>query len=446
MNKAFSILIPTWNNPQYLDPCMRSIRDTRVLDSGFAEVIIINNGSQPCAAQYADWPNVKVVGTGENLGWEGGLKLGLEHSTTPYVVFQNDDTFIPPTSHRIYDDMLILFRDPKVGAVGPGTTVAAGVQSIFHPAHPSVSANVRWLIGFTVMLRRSALDAAGGVDATMPGGDDFDISIRLRKAGYRLMVNPKSFLIHHGFKTGVRVHGDQNVDGGWNSPRMQERTNRALIQKHGFKEFFITMSRQYDDIQAEELSLAESDVEGRLIREMVGTGETVLELGCGGKKTVENSVGVDIMMPGSPVAVRQNLDEKVVADVVADVTKPMPVGRFDVIIARHILEHITNTPAAIRNWLNHLETGGRLIIAVPDEEIINSIPLDPTHVHAFTRDSLRDTLDSLGLHCDRVITTGNGISMIGVFRRKADLYTLDRAYEGDCSTIPLEAYVIKGEN
>lgn len=247
--RVFSILIPTWNNPQFLDPCMASIRNTGVLhQESFGEVIIINNGKQPCKEQYKLWENVRVLDAPENLGWEGGLKLGLENSDTKFVCFQNDDTFIPPSDKNIYENLLLPFQDKYIAAVGPGTTVAAGVQSIYHPLHPFRIMDVRWLIFFTVMIKREYLDRVGGVDNTLPGGDDFDLSIRFNQAGYRTILNPDAFLIHHGFKTGERVFGNFAVDGGWNSQTMSDRTNHALIVKHGFKTFFETMNGQIKDL------------------------------------------------------------------------------------------------------------------------------------------------------------------------------------------------------
>jgi hypothetical protein len=93
-------------------------------------------------------------------------------------------------------------------------------------------------------MKRKTLEDVGGVDETLPGGDDFDLSIRMRAAGYKLFVNPKAFLVHHGFQTGTRVRGNSDCDGGWNSQKMMDNTNKALIQKHGFVAWVDAMSNQ----------------------------------------------------------------------------------------------------------------------------------------------------------------------------------------------------------
>jgi cellulose synthase/poly-beta-1,6-N-acetylglucosamine synthase-like glycosyltransferase len=117
-----------------------------------------------------------------------------------------------------------------------------GIQNIFATGTQNVVA-VNFLVNFCCMVRRSALEKAGGIDDTLPGGDDLDQSIRLRKAGYRLLCNKNTFVYHHGFKTVERVHGDSTIQGGWNSVQMMERTNFALINKHGLKEWLLCMNQ-----------------------------------------------------------------------------------------------------------------------------------------------------------------------------------------------------------
>jgi GT2 family glycosyltransferase len=147
---------------------------------------------------------------------------------------------IPQSDPRFYDTLM----ETNVDVVAPITTCAAGIQSIFHQNTPVSVTEVSMLIFLCVVIKKEALDAAGGIDDTLPGGDDLDLSIRMRLAGKRLFVNPNAFIVHHGMQTGNRVKGDFTVDGGWNSEKMQDNTNKALIQKHGFRTWMETMRSQ----------------------------------------------------------------------------------------------------------------------------------------------------------------------------------------------------------
>lgn len=411
MEKAISIIIPTWNNAQYLNPCVDSIIKTGILND-LADLKIVNNGKQDIKSDFGWHPAIEIYEPGENLGWEGGLKYAIERTKTPFLCFQNDDTFLPSVSTFFYQRLLTSFANPNVAAVGPTTTCAAGLQSIYHPNSPRMKIEVSYLIFFTVMVRRAHLEAVGGIDTTLPGGDDFDLSMRLRAAGHNIIIDPAAFIIHHGFKTGTRVRGDANLEGGWNSPEMTDKTNISLIRKHGFTGFIKTLRGLRYDYRDEK-----PDIEGDIVRSLVNGDQNVLELGCGGKKTLEKAIGVDRIEKGSPIPHLPGVLS--VADIVADVSSPLPVedGSQDTVIARHILEHCVDSVGTINQWKKVIRPGGKLIVAVPNETISKSIPMNFEHVHAFTPDSLKGLMEACGLREVKSVDSGNGVSFVGCYER-----------------------------
>src|ERR1019366_3666450 len=92
------IICPTWNNNDYLIPCLNSLLNPMMTED-MIHVYIVNNGD----AHNMDGivhPRVTILQQKENLGWEGGLKKGLEVAKEEFIVFMNDDTYIPMTSMR----------------------------------------------------------------------------------------------------------------------------------------------------------------------------------------------------------------------------------------------------------------------------------------------------------------------------------------------------------
>lgn len=415
MSRLFDIIIPTWNNPVYLNSCVESIFNTHILD-GFGRIIVVNNGSQPIKERYKYVQDkVLVIDSEENLGWERGLELGLKHSDAPFVCFQNDDTYLPKSSIHFYNKLMMPFRNPNVAAVGPITTIATGLQSIYNPQTPMLLTEAPWLIFFCVMIKREYLDAVGGVDTTLPGGDDFDLSIRFRRANKTLLIEPSAFIIHHGFKTGERVRGGPEKIGGWNNQEMIDRTNRHLIRKHGFGNYIrYTRPLEYRDVEIDY-----TDKEGNVIRSILNGEVKIIELGCGHKKTIDKSIGVDIIKKGDAIP---NLKNAVsCADIQADVSKSMPIedNSADAVIARHILEHCLDVVGTLKEWKRILKPGGKMILAVPDEDIVSAIPMNPEHKHAFGKESLRSIMDMLGMKMVDIKEAGNGMSMVGVFKKDA---------------------------
>ena len=236
------VIIPTWNNNEYLIPCINSLLNPMMTED-LIHVYIVNNGD----AHNMDGivhARVTILQQTENLGWEGGLKKGLEVAKEEFIVFMNDDTYIPMTSMRWANRLLDHFRFPQVGAVGPSSNVVMGVQNIFSSIpYNYTPIEVNFLIGFCLMVRREALEKAGGIDDTLEGGDDLDLSIRLRKAGYHLLADREVFVYHHGFKTGERVNGGPQIQGGWNSVSMMEKTNWALMVKHSVRDWMHCMNQ-----------------------------------------------------------------------------------------------------------------------------------------------------------------------------------------------------------
>jgi len=404
-----SIIIPTWNNPEYLIPCLKSLFEHRVGENLF-KVYVIDNGDRSMVKDYLPkelLSQITLIEAGKNLGWEGGLKLGLTKvpKEVEFVMFLNDDTYIPFASRYWLHKMLQWFRFPLVSAVGPTTNVVMGLQNIFMSMNIS-SASVQLLIGFCVLLRKSALEKVGGIDDTLPGGDDFDLSIRLTDAGYKLILDKSVFIFHHGFKTGIRTKGDSNVNGGWNSFEMQQKVNTALITKHGFKrwqEFMLSMNKVRTSVID-----PVKDKEGILIRKLTLHGK-VYELGSGGQLTIPEAIGVDFYPKGEMI---DTINTVSVAEIVADVSKELPFKDADVLIARHILEHMTNPLSTLIHWYNALNIGGQLIIAVPDEDLAMTIPMNIEHKHAYTKLFLASLLEIIGFKNIVLEDPKNGVSFI----------------------------------
>jgi GT2 family glycosyltransferase len=402
-----SIIIPTFNAPDMLGQCVNSIGITRL--SHPLEIIIVNNGHPRSLDSLGSQDFFKIIQTGgRNLGWEGGLIEGLKHTKSEFVMFMNDDTFIPIAQAHWLQRMAETFHNLSVAAVGPSTNVVMGQQNMTYRS-PHMALEVSYLIGFCMLLKRKCLDEVGGVDDTLPGGDDLDLSIRLRKAGKLLIARRDVYIHHHGFQTGTRLYGGPTSTNGWNSRNRTERTNMALIKKHGFAEWY----RCIAGLSHPGLTKG-ADHEGGIIRQYI-VGDKVVDLGCANNKTIPTAIGLDIIPKGKIIPF---LNAESEGDMVANVENdlPLPDESQDTIIARHILEHCLDTVGVMSQWKAKLKHGGRLIIALPNEDLMNTIPLNGEHVHAFNPVSLNRLGELLGLKRVGLESSNEG-SFITVFER-----------------------------
>ena len=229
-----AIIIPTMDNRAYLEPCLRSLHEnTAHVDY---RVYVVNNGAHDSCSwltgNRTTAHNTAIIQCGGNIGWERALQRGLDITAKPLVLFLNDDVLFLRTQRHWLARLVADLDDPNVAAAGPSSNLVAGPQSTTQQL-PAPRYQARYLIGFCLLVRRSALDEVGGIDTTLPGGDDIDLSIRLRQAGYALICDRRSFVYHYGYRTGGRVHGGPGVPGGWNSPQVIAATRDTLIAKHG---------------------------------------------------------------------------------------------------------------------------------------------------------------------------------------------------------------------
>lgn len=230
---SLTVAVPTWNNPGQLTDALLSL----VHNTDFSgRVLVINNG-EPCYERIqgsipyeVDW-----IDAGKNLGWMGGVNLALKHADTSLFCMMNDDVIFPYDQH-FWEKTQGWFHLPEVGGVGPSSNYVAGFQSIHaYPSHPMLS--VQFLIGFCATYRTETLKKLGGLDESLPGGDDLDLSIRVREGGQLLVADRRTYLHHHGGQTGQRV-----FPGQWDSGEHQAATYNALIHKHGLKAWWEMMN------------------------------------------------------------------------------------------------------------------------------------------------------------------------------------------------------------
>mgnify|MGYP002813254346 CR=1 FL=1 len=225
-----TVIIPTWSNVQYLPGCLESLFD--LTESVDYRAIVIDNGSTDDTVQYlADvrkrHPNLTVIRNETNLGFVKATNQGLNQvQPGENVLLLNDDVQVtdPLWLRRMEDDL-----GDDIGAVGPVSNFVMGLQQIgLSPQIPKPRHFTNLLIGFCVLIRSDVFQKVGLLDERfgMGGNDDLDLSIRIAEAGYKLMVERRSFILHYGAKSTGRM-GEEAYK------KMDADTRKELVAKWG---------------------------------------------------------------------------------------------------------------------------------------------------------------------------------------------------------------------
>lgn len=156
----------------------------------------------------------------------------------------------------------------------------------------------------------------------------------------------------------------------------------------------------------------------------------VLDLGCGEYKAFPHFIGVDNLDAVS------RFGAQFTPDLVADCATLEGVedGSCDAIFSSHLLEHIQDTEAALREWWRCIKVGGYLVLYLPHRDLYPNIGQpgsNPDHKHDFVPfdviEAMREVINASGTGLDVVVneTRGQGMeySFLQVFQKTGHYLT-----------------------
>lgn len=174
---------------------------------GRPPVIVVDNASSDGTADAVrrHHPDVTVVASPTNLG-AVGRNLGVQLATTPYVAFNDDDTWWEPGSLAAAAD--VLRRHPRVAVVCARILVEPGGREdpINHElAHSPLPADhdlpgvpiVSFLGGASVVRRSAFLEVGGFHPRLLIGGEEELLATDLAVRGWQLLHLPQLVVHHH---------------------------------------------------------------------------------------------------------------------------------------------------------------------------------------------------------------------------------------------------------
>ena len=223
-----SVVIVNWNSCEDLDTCLGSLARQTHRD---LEIIVVDNGSsdRSCALVRERYPGVRLVETGENLGFAGGCNRGIAVADGEWILLLNNDTSVEPDWASALVDaarsvparcgMLqsMMVYTSRPGIVNTtGITLLRGGDSVDRGEGDSVD---RWRDASEIFCpsagaaayRRAMLDevklSTGWLDQTyFLYVEDVDLGWRARLAGWSARYVPDS-VVHHKWHGSSDRHG-----------------------------------------------------------------------------------------------------------------------------------------------------------------------------------------------------------------------------------------------
>lgn len=237
----FCILV-NWNNWKDTIECVESCHKLNYYNT---RILIIDNGSTDGSEEVLreQFPNIELIQTGRNLGFAGGNNVGIRYALghgADYVWLLNNDTVVDPDA--LSSLVRVAAEDERVGMVGSKILFYENLRhlwyagSVLDPERPYDSghrgimeedrgqydetAETGYVTGCSLLARREMIEEIGLLDeGFFLYFEDADWNARARKAGWKLMYEPRSVVLH---KASASM-------GGMESPRMRYFLARNIL-------------------------------------------------------------------------------------------------------------------------------------------------------------------------------------------------------------------------
>jgi GT2 family glycosyltransferase len=211
-----------WENTAALTGQLRA---SRAMRRGSAEVVVVDNDARPhpLARRLRRLPGVSLRRWGRNRGFARAVNEGCRLGRGEWLLLLNPDMTVAP---GFLDGVLAragraAAAEPRTGIIGFGLRNSDGSRQLSSGPFPSLAstlaglalprsrrkyrsvpggrpAEVEWVTGCCLLVRRDCLDGLGGLDEDyFLYYEDVDLCRRARARGWAVWYEPTEGAVHH---------------------------------------------------------------------------------------------------------------------------------------------------------------------------------------------------------------------------------------------------------
>jgi GT2 family glycosyltransferase len=209
-----SVVVVNWNRKELLRACLRSL--SQQVGAEF-ETIVVDNGSSDGSVEVAEHEfRARVIRNSENRGFCAANNQGIAAAHGEFIALLNNDAeadsgwlaALVRTCLRARDvgmvaSKVLVWEDPtRIDKAGhlmypDGQNRGRGSGAIDYGQYDREE-EVLWPDGCAALYRKEMLDCIGGFDEDFFAyGDDAELGLRARIAGWRCLYTPDAVVRHH---------------------------------------------------------------------------------------------------------------------------------------------------------------------------------------------------------------------------------------------------------
>ncbi|MGY6522145.1 MAG: glycosyltransferase family 2 protein [Mongoliitalea sp.] len=249
---SVAIIILNWNGYEHSRNCLDSLAK---LNYSNYQIILVDNASEDRSGWRLkeEFPWIVLLQNDQNLGFTGGNNVGISYALAngfTYVMLLNNDTlvssdFLTPMVNMLDNDatvgivqpLILLLEDhKKIWSAGGkfnswlGISTTRGDRATL-ASYTFGSHALDWVTGCCMLLPSKVIQELGPLQASFFAYfEDVDWSLRIRKAGYKLLLSKESVIYHEG-----NASSKKESKEGTLSPTvfyLHTRNQLFLIKKH----------------------------------------------------------------------------------------------------------------------------------------------------------------------------------------------------------------------
>jgi len=208
------VVLANWNRAADTVECLESLMQQSYPN---VRLLVVDNASTDGSSQVIEqcFPQVEQVLNQKNLGFTGGYNAGMRvalKAGADFVFVLNNDTLLEPNAIQLLVDasspedvgmvspMIFYSADPdKIWSAG-GTVSKLTLEITDNHGREKTFSKITerdFLSGCAILIKRSVLEKVGLFDEDFVSYyEDSDLSLRVRQAGYRLLLVPQARMWH----------------------------------------------------------------------------------------------------------------------------------------------------------------------------------------------------------------------------------------------------------
>jgi len=209
---SVTAIIVNYKSGPYAKDCVRSLMDQ---DYPALKIVVIDNASEDSSVEllhstFGD--RIELIASLRNFGFGQANNLAAAGAMTDYLLLVNPDARLLTPSF-VADLIDFMEQNPHVGIAGPEIHEPLKRRQYVMPkrSYPSQSrlsnsdflqglpGRYAWILGACLCIRRELYENIGGFDPDyFLYGEDTDICLRVRKAGFAIGYCEQAKLMHVG--------------------------------------------------------------------------------------------------------------------------------------------------------------------------------------------------------------------------------------------------------